>query len=149
MKTPELKALAGTSRPSRAKAATIDRLSSVPAAPSHLSPDARREWDRLAPQAVVVGIAAADLRAFELLCETLAQADQLAKIVRDEGVTIMSAGAIKAHPALAAGAQARKDASAMLGRFGLDPKGRTALPPPPAAQRHNPFTALSGGKDRA
>lgn len=149
MKTPELKALAGTARPSRMKQASLERLDTAPPAPSHLSDGARREWARIAPEAIRVGLSTPDLRALELLCETLALADELAAIIRREGVTITSAEATKAHPALAAQAQARKDAAAMLGRFGLDPKGRVALPPPPSGNRANPFTALAGGKGRA
>jgi len=143
VKPTQVKAIAGTARPDRMRQATIQRLTTSPEPPASLSPGAAGEWERIAPQAVLVGLCTPDLRALELLCETLATATTLAVIIRREGVTITSNGSQKSHPALAALAGARKDAAALLGRFGLDPRGRTALPTAPApTATANPFAAL-------
>ena len=143
MKPTQLKAIAGTARPDRMRQATIQRLTTVPEPPESLSSGARAEWIALAPAALAVGLTAADLRAFALLCECLATAGELAAVVRVAGCTLQSGESVKAHPALAALASARKDAAGMLGRFGLDPRGRVSLPTSPApSATANPFAAL-------
>ena len=76
-KRTDLKVVGGTDRPHRRRGKVkAPRLKRSPAPPLYLSPEAKREWSRLAPRAHQLGtLTAADLRGFELLCETLATED--------------------------------------------------------------------------
>jgi P27 family predicted phage terminase small subunit len=98
-----------------------------------LSAEAKKEWRLLAPIAHEFGmLTPADLRAFELLCETLATGRTADTTVRAEGMTLSTAsGSRRAHPAIAVGRDARAAAARMLADFGLTPKGRMGIDPAP------------------
>lgn len=145
----DLKRLRGTDQPCRSPQEAFSPLASTPAPPDFLSTAACVEWARIAPPAVAVGIAGADLRALALLAETLATESALRAVIEAEGVTIESgSGAQKAHPALNGLAQARQQAGNLLAAFGLTPKGRQALPSPTGTRKpwhvdgKNPFDAF-------
>lgn len=133
------KTVQGTLRNGRKTAVAHTRLTRVPAPPERLSDGARDEWRRLAPPLVAARtLTAADLRALEMLTETLATADAMAQVVRTEGTTIeVGSGTRKAHPALQALAQARAQAHRLLCDFGLTPRSRGAIDaaPPPDDER--------------
>ena len=130
------KALRGTARADRQKpAGAAERLTAVPKAPPTVSDAAKAEWQRLAPILVNAGtLTANDLRALELLAETLASAAAFAAVIAKDGTLIEGAGGTrKAHPALQALATARAQARALLHDFGLTPRGRAAVEQAPAA----------------
>lgn len=137
-KSIDLKLMQGTHKPSREpKSEALDVLEATPRPPTYLSPGGAEEWRRVAPEAVRVGVTRADLRALAMLCETLATESDLRAVIEREGTTIEAgSGGRKSHPALAALAQARHQAHALLSDFGLLPRGRQSLPKkaPPASQ---------------
>lgn len=136
------KALRGTQRTDRTKApSTHGRIEKAPQAPVRLSPLAKNEWQSLAPLLTDAGtLSGSDLRALELLCETLASASEFADIVRTEGATVPAAGGgTKGHPALQALATARSQARALLTDFGLTPRGRGGVDAAPELPGASPF----------
>lgn len=121
------KAARNTLRPARVRdIAAGERLVAAPPPPAGIDPAAAAEWRRLAPLLVEVGtLTAADLRALQLLAETLASAAHLAATVKAEGYTVPgAAGGVKSHPCLVALSQARAQARALLADFGLSPRSR-------------------------
>lgn len=115
-------------------------LTQVPAPPSYLSAQAKREWKRIAPEVVLVGVTSADLRALGLLAEALATEAALRGTIAADGATIAAgSGGRKGHPALAALAQVRQQAHKLMFDFGLIPRGRITLPPPRQQSIANPF----------
>jgi P27 family predicted phage terminase small subunit len=109
------------------------RLNRAPVPPESLSQGAKAEWERLAPAAVGIGaLTAADLRAFELLCVTLATEAEARAVIDREGLTIVAGtGGRKAHPAVRLAETARAQAAQLLTAFGLTPRGRQSIDPPP------------------
>jgi P27 family predicted phage terminase small subunit len=116
------------------------RIARTPTAPGRLSTLAVGEWKALAPLLTKAKtLSGSDLRALELLCETLASASEFAAIVRKEGATVPAAGGgTKGHPALQALATARSQARALLTDFGLTPRGRSGVDLAPDAEKQDP-----------
>ena len=104
-------------------------LAEAPAPPADLSPRAAAEWRRLAPAAAALGtLAEADLRGFELLCETLATEAAARAAIEAEGYTVPTAGnGLKPRPEVGAMERARAQAARLLAEFGLTPRGRRGL----------------------
>jgi P27 family predicted phage terminase small subunit len=125
-----LKLIAGTSRRDRLPRPDPGvRLSRPPRPPAHLSERAAAEWRRLAQELVANGVlTSADLRALELLSETLALEAEMRALIAAEGATIRSGeGGRKGHPALKIAADARAQAIRLLEAFGLTPVRRQRL----------------------
>jgi P27 family predicted phage terminase small subunit len=139
-KSTRLKVVTGTDRaarkPARDPAVRLDKCPSVPAT---ISDDAKPEWKRLAPIAHRLGtLAEADLRAFELLCETLATERQARAEVASAGMTTATAdGGLKPHPAVRIMETARAQAAALLANFGLTPRGRQSVNPAPLPSQND------------
>lgn len=104
-------------------------------APATAADAARHEWERLAPIVAELGtVSAADLRAFELLCCTLATAGEAEATVRQEGMTMPTGGGgVRSHPAVKVMEQARAQAARLLAEFGLTPRGRNYVSRAPVA----------------
>lgn len=109
------------------------RLDQAPDPPSHLGERAAAEWRRLGPVAVALGtLTEADLRGFELLAETLATEAAARAVVEAEGHAVPTAGGgRKPRPEVRVMETARAQAARLLAEFGLMPKGRRGLDPPP------------------
>ena len=109
------------------------RLDQAPEPPAHLSARAAAEWRRLAPVAAVLGtLTEADLRGFELLAETLATEAEARAVVQAEGcATTTAGGGAKSRPEVRVMETAGAQAARLLAEFGLTPKGRRGLDPPP------------------
>jgi P27 family predicted phage terminase small subunit len=140
------KRLAGTYRSDRAKRRpSVNGLVTVPAAPDHLTELARKEWHRLAPLvAEQRTLTQADLRGFELLCDTLASAAQAQEVIAREGMTITGdGGKIRAHPAVKILEAARAQATRLLIEYGLTPRARGHVEPAADTTPHNPFADLA------
>jgi P27 family predicted phage terminase small subunit len=133
-KSVALKLLRGTERPDRRPKRDFSaRLTRAPSPPSHLSELAAAEWRRLAPVSVSLGtLTAADMRGFELLCETLASETAARAALAREGVTVRTVGGgLKPHPSVRVLETARAQAARLLDSFGLTPRGRQSLDTPP------------------
>ena len=131
------KLLAGTARRDRQPKPTdpAAKLTEAPPPPDHLSEHARSEWMKLAPAAVGLGtLTGADLRGFELLCDTLAvEAEARATLAREGYTTPTAGGGQKPHPAVRIAEAARNQAHRLLADYGLTPRGRQGVdtsPPP-------------------
>ena len=111
------------------------RLKRPPGPPASLSEGAETEWRRLAPVAQRLGtLTQADLRAFELLCETLATEKVAQLAIAAEGMaTATGEGGLKPHPAVRIMETARNQAARLLDAFGLTPKGRATVERAPSA----------------
>ena len=73
----------------------------------------------------------ADLRGFELLCETLATEAEARAVVEAEGCAVPTAGrGRKPRPEVRVMETARAQAARLLAEFGLTPRGRRGLDPP-------------------
>jgi P27 family predicted phage terminase small subunit len=110
------------------------RLNRAAPPPSMLSDRAKKEWRKLMPAVMAIGtISRCDLRAFQLLCETLATAVEAAELIEKEGMTILAgSGGRKAHPAIKVLEGARRHAGSLLESFGLTPRGRQSVDVLPA-----------------
>ncbi|WP_254608128.1 phage terminase small subunit P27 family [Burkholderia lata] len=142
-KTNVAKALSGTLRTDRLKGIASKHLTVAPP-PAGMSSRAATEWVRVAPLVVSLGLlSGSDLRALELLAETLATEAQLRETLDREGLTIATGtGGSKAHPALRALSDARAQAARLLDAFGLSPRGRQAIDAPPPLPAENPYAAF-------
>jgi P27 family predicted phage terminase small subunit len=130
LKSSQRKDLHHTARRDRQpKPAVFGRLLTVPRPPKHLSQRAATEWKRVAPALVAIGtLTGADLRALELLAETLATEAEARAILATEGLTAQTAdGGSKSHPAVRIMETARGQAVRLLADFGLTPKGRQSV----------------------
>jgi P27 family predicted phage terminase small subunit len=124
------KALTANDRPDRrTRAPESGRLNVVPEPPATLSAGAAAEWRELAPAAVWLGtLAGTDLRAFALLCETLATEAAARATLAVEGMTVATAGdGRKAHACVRVMETARVQATRLLAEFGLTPRGRAGV----------------------
>ena len=104
-------------------------LAEAPDPPTHLSAGAAAEWRRLAPAAAALGtLADTDLRAFELLCDTLATEAETRTVVEREGCAVPTVGGgAKPRPEVRVMETARAQAARLLADFGLTPRGRRGL----------------------
>lgn len=104
-------------------------LKRAPPPPAHLSDRAAAEWRRLARVCVDLWtLTTADLRAFELLCNTLAMESEAREALAREGLTLAAgSGGRKAHPAVKVAESARNQAARLLADFGMTPRGRKSV----------------------
>ena len=105
-----------------------------------MSKASRAEWRALAAVLVEAGtLTASDLRALELLADTLTSCAEFAAIIARDGVLITGpSGAPKAHPAVAGLGQARAQARQLLQDFGLTPAARGGVEAAPAPKSAKP-----------
>lgn len=147
-KSEKRKRLEGTDQPCRRRRPTPgERLSRTPAPPSYLSEGAREEWRSLAPLARRLGtLTACDLRAFGLLCETLATETAAREAVGRDGLTTgTDAGGIKRSPVVGVMERARAQAARLLCEFGLTPRGRGQIDPAPELKPNDGWDDLERG----
>jgi P27 family predicted phage terminase small subunit len=146
-----VKANQGAARNGRnAPATAADALATIPPPPKHLPAAASGEWMRLAPIVESLGtISSADLRAFELLCSTLATASDAETAVKKEGMTMpTNGGGVRSHPAVKVMETARAQAARLLEQFGLTPKARNYVSRAPTgagSEGDRWFTSLLSG----
>lgn len=143
-KNTQRKRTAGTFRPDRAKRrANVESVSSVPTPPEHLGELAGEEWRQLAPVVCKQRtLTHADLRGFEMLCETLATARQAQAVIEKKGLTINANGSTRAHPAIKILEAARAQATRLLVEYGLTPRARGHVEPASDTTPDNPFARL-------
>jgi phage terminase small subunit len=141
-RTSELtKRLHGTARkrPAPPSVGTLRLTKAIPP-PSDLSPELAEQWQRHMHMLVASGrMAFCDLLAFQELCRAAHLcAVSYAAAVAEGPVTLGTEGAAKSGAAWRSYLAAAALYSRLLSRFGLDPRGRSAVPQLPAL----PGTAL-------
>lgn len=100
-----------------------------PVMPKGMSKEAKREWKRVVPQLLDMGVLSViDASALEAYCEAYAEFKQADKLIQTEGLVYTTAGGLKKrHPAVAIRADAQKRMKAFLCEFGMSPSSRTRL----------------------
>lgn len=113
----------------------------TPRPPKDLPDLARAEWLKLSRLLTNAGgLTELDLRAFRLLCEILATAEESRAIIEKDGMLISTgAGGFKAHPAIKVMEASRNQAARLLEQFGLTPKGRKIIKMVPGKKGLNRF----------
>ncbi|WP_250152318.1 phage terminase small subunit P27 family [Ancylobacter radicis] len=95
--------------------------------PDWLGEDARAEWDRVAP--VLINerrtLTVADIASLVNYCVAVGQAAEASRIIMTEGMTYVSKGGPKKHPAVAIRSDAMTQARLLAGELGLTPVSRS------------------------
>jgi P27 family predicted phage terminase small subunit len=111
----------------------------IPAAPGHLSKDAKKIWDDLAPELVRAGLlTVVDVGSFSTLCSIQAQLDKIEKEMgkKDYSVVVYKTTTDrdgntnkepKANPLIMVQRQLLNSIRPLQGEFGLTPGGRGKL----------------------
>jgi len=138
------KLLAGTLRPDRMRRLQrIEHLTTLPPAPTDLTPAALAAWERLGKLSIQAGsLTALDAELLCLAARTTATCAELEAQIASQGSLIASREALKANPALAALDRNRNLLLRLLDALALTPGGRERLPLPPPKTAENPFAWL-------
>ena len=97
--------------------------------PSHLLPEAKKEWKRLAPRLMSIGLlTAADAVPFEGYCTAYARwLEAQAEITRHGSIYKDHEGRIRPNPYIAIANQQMREIKSLAAEFGLTPSNRTAM----------------------
>jgi len=111
-----------------------DPVPTVPSCPPHLSEDAKREWERVAPLLEKLGLLSEiDRGALALYCQAWGRWLEAEEALKKYGVMVKSPNGFPMQsPYLALANKAMEQMRAMLTEFGMSPSSRTraqALPP--------------------
>ncbi|WP_256846924.1 phage terminase small subunit P27 family [Paenibacillus sp. Pae108] len=154
-KPTELKLLQGTYRPDRApeNEPKPDKPSTVPDPPSYLDPVAKKEWRRLAPELIRLGLlTVADLVAFETYClaygRLVAATKSLkkAKSMFHEYTNKAGATNFVSRPEIAVIQKESLVIKAFCAEFGLSPAARTRMEAPTILPPGTPGTPPPDGE---
>jgi P27 family predicted phage terminase small subunit len=101
----------------------------LPAPPSHLSAEAKREWQRLGRQLVAMGLMTKiDRAALAMYCQAWARWLEAEKALKAYGVMVKSPNGFPMQsPYLAVANKAMEQIRAMLTEFGMSPSSRTRV----------------------
>ena len=115
-----------------------------PEALEWLTDEAKKHWNRVAPQAVAnCTLDVNHVYAFGLLCESISDMLYLQKVIRDEGLCIPGAGDnLKSHPALRQLESCRAHVLKMLESFGLTTKSKKLVKETKPSLDSNRFAQL-------
>jgi P27 family predicted phage terminase small subunit len=124
-----LKIVRGTLRRDRANPREPDVRVEIPQCPGELSPVAKREWRRIAPQLATLGLLARiDRAALALYCESYARWIDAVTSMQRYGVVIKSpSGYPIQSPYVAIANKAGEQVRMMLSEFGMTPASRTRV----------------------
>jgi P27 family predicted phage terminase small subunit len=99
--------------------------------PATLHGEARKEWNRLAPQLYDLGLLTElDRNTLQMLCESWAQLQEANAVLKKEGYTVMGAnGGVRPHPAVKIARDAQQTVRILSEAFGMTPaaRGRVAI----------------------
>lgn len=101
----------------------------APTAPAWLEDEARETWERLVDELLPLGVVTAlDQTALAILCQAVLDYVGARKIVREEGITLVSVkGAIYQHPVVGIANRAWERVLRACKEFGLTPAARAGL----------------------
>lgn len=147
-KPSKLKLLQGTHRPDRAPANEPDPEVEAPSCPTWLHREAKREWRRIVPELVRLGLVAeVDRAALAAYCQAYATWWRMERDIDEHGDVQISArsGLESARPQVAMRDKALETMRKFLVEFGLTPSSRTRVS---AAEKPKPtenaFAKLGG-----
>ena len=140
----KLKVVRGTLRRGRANAHEPALPVEIPRCPSHLSPEAKREWKRVSLDLAGYGLLTRiDRAALALYCEAWGRWVDAEKALRTYGVMIKApSGFPMQSPYLAIANKAMEQMRAMLGEFGMSPSSRTRVHAAAVVNEDNPLERL-------
>lgn len=125
--------LEGTARPSRINPDEPQGSLTDPSCPRWLHGKARLGWKALAPKLAELRVLTdADREALGLLCNSFGEFLEADAVIRREGAyyrTVNKLGEhlIRRHPAVAVRSDARRQAAALMARFGITPSDRSRV----------------------
>jgi P27 family predicted phage terminase small subunit len=108
--------------------------SAMPSSPSHLKHEARREWNRIAPELMQLGLLTRiDRAALAAYCQTWGRWCEAELKVKEAGLVVkMKGGQVIPNPYLSVANAALKQLKAFATEFGLTPSSRSRLSVAPA-----------------
>lgn len=103
-------------------------LDYIPPAPVYFGEYATREWDRVGPVLVKIGLLAdSDIQVFEAYCLNVQLMVDAWMEIRDKGMLIQGSRGKVRNPAIAAFSAASNAVRAFASEFGLTPSARTRI----------------------
>ena len=101
----------------------------MPQCPRHLHGEARKEWQRLAPQLFAAGLLTElDATALSALCVTWALWSEAEQKLAAEGLTVTGrGGAVRPSPWIAIASRAQRDMQLLAAEFGMTPNSRQRI----------------------
>jgi P27 family predicted phage terminase small subunit len=104
----------------------------VPEAPKHLAPEARAEWERLAPMLVRLKLMTRlDRAAFAAYCQAWSRHVECEEVIAKTGLIVMTPNQFpQIAPYVTISKQAVEQMAKFLGEFGLTPAARTRINAP-------------------
>ena len=144
-----LKILHGETRPSRINQHEPTPSSKPVTCPSWLCPEAKREWQRLAPELIRLGVLThLDRDSLAVYCDAVVRYREAAAVIQERGVMVVGAqGQTVKNPAL----QVARDQAMVIKAFGrelgLTPSSRSGIAVP-EAEDDLLAELLSGGSKR-
>lgn len=126
------------------------RPEGAPVCPDWLDDEARREWERVVPRLVRLGLATElDEVLLAAHCVAWAQWRRASEVVAREGATyVTKGGLVRRRPEVAIAQEAARQLERLAARFGLSPVDRTRLAVE-APREPDPFDAFLGAADPA
>lgn len=124
-----IKALRGTQRADRANVKEPKPKVAVPQCPSHLSPEAKKEWKRMARDLAELGLMSRiDRAALALYCQAWGRWVEAEESLKKHGVMVKSPNGFPMQsPYLAVANKAMEQMRALLTEFGMSPSSRTRV----------------------
>jgi P27 family predicted phage terminase small subunit len=124
-----IKRLHGTLRKHRLRGDEPQTRSEIPTCPRELSPAAKHEWRRIAPELAQLGLLARiDRAALALYCDAWGRWSEAQQALQKYGVVVKSPNGFPMQsPYLAIANKALEQMRLLLGEFGMSPSSRTRV----------------------
>jgi P27 family predicted phage terminase small subunit len=124
-----LKVVRGTLRKDRANPREPDVQAEIPPCPPELSPAAKVEWERIAPELAMLGLLARiDRSALALYCESYSRWIEAISAIQQYGAVVKSpSGYPIQSPYVGIANKAGEQVRLMLSEFGMTPSSRTRV----------------------
>lgn len=137
----KLKVLHGTLRKHRTNTHEPDVKAAIPTCPRELSPTAKKEWRRIAPELARLGLLSRiDRAALAMYCDHYARWLEAIAALQKYGVVVKSpSGYPMQSPYVAIANKSGEQVRLLLGEFGMSPSSRTRVHATPEPEPDDPF----------